>query len=64
MAITADYGIGSSGVPVVNARGELSGVISSPHTIYLGSSKKKERDPQMVMKFCVPLSRLQKLWTP
>ncbi|QTN34238.1 trypsin-like peptidase domain-containing protein [Akkermansiaceae bacterium] len=56
MSITADYAKGSSGGPVLNAAGEVIGMVSSTQSIYY---KGKEQGPlQMVVKNCVPASSI------
>jgi len=62
MAVTADFAGGSSGGPVLNARGEVVGMVSSTTTAYSDPSECKEHpDPevQMVFKDCVPLKELR-----
>lgn len=39
MSITADYAVGSSGGPVVNARGEVVGMVASTSTVTAGGSQ-------------------------
>lgn len=59
MDITADYGIGSSGGPIVNEFGGLVGVVSSTHSIY---SKQRE-DLQMVVKQTIPVRSIYSIMT-
>jgi serine protease Do len=62
MSVTADFAGGSSGGPVVNARGEVVGMVSSTQTAYSEASECKdhpEPDVQMVFKDCVPLKSLR-----
>ena len=62
MAITADFAGGSSGGPVLNARGEVVGMVSSTTTAYSDPSECKEHpgpEVQMVFKDCVPLKELK-----
>ncbi len=41
MSITADYAVGSSGGPVVNARGEVVGMVASTSTVTAGGSRNR-----------------------
>lgn len=62
MSVTADFAGGSSGGPVVNARGEVVGMVSSTSTAYSEASGCKEHpnpDVQMIFKDCVPLKSLR-----
>jgi serine protease Do len=64
MAVTADFAGGSSGGPVLNARGEVVGMASSTLTAYSDSSTCKDRpdpDVQMIFKDCVPLKALREM---
>jgi S1-C subfamily serine protease len=54
MAITADYAKGSSGGPVINDRGAVTGVVSSTSSIYYNKKEGVESNLQMVIKSCVP----------
>lgn len=53
--ITADYGKGSSGAPVVNQYGALIGLVSSTHSIYARNME----NLQMVVKQVVPLRSIR-----
>lgn len=53
--ITADYGKGSSGAPVVNQYGALIGLVSSTHSIYARNMD----NLQMVVKQVVPLRSIK-----
>ncbi|WP_405605798.1 serine protease [Polaribacter sp. Asnod1-A03] len=57
MSVTADFGIGSSGGPVVNSYGDLVGVVSATSSHYTNGSK-RNGDLQMVVKEVVPVSVL------
>lgn len=57
ISITADFGIGSSGGPVVNNYGQLVGVVSATSSHYTKGSKKRG-NLQMVIKEVVPVSVL------
>jgi S1-C subfamily serine protease len=63
VAITADFAVGSSGAPVLNARGEVVAVVCETHTVYSGREHDK-REPQMTLKLCVPVHRLRALIAP
>lgn len=59
ISITAEFGIGSSGGPVVNDSGEVVGVVSATYPYYTGGGK-EEGDLQLVKKIVVPVSQLNK----
>jgi S1-C subfamily serine protease len=64
MSVTADFAGGSSGGPVLNASGEVVGMVSSTLTAYSEASNcKNHPDPevQMVFKDCVPLNVLRSM---
>ncbi len=61
MCITADYAKGSSGGPILNAKGEVVGMVSSTGSIYYDDQNGKQENLQMVMKFCVPLPLIRQL---
>ena len=67
MSITADYAKGSSGAPVMDDSGTVTGMVANTQTIYYKSksSKKpeiKSNNPvQMVIKNCVPAHTLRAL---
>ncbi|MHA3770188.1 S1 family peptidase [Verrucomicrobiota bacterium sgz303538] len=61
MAITADFGVGASGGPVLNSRGEVTGMVCSTTSVYYSDVKEKINDLQMVFKHCVPVSSIRAL---
>jgi len=66
MGITADYAVGSSGGPVLSARGEVIGMVASTQTATAGRPPAEEGgEPreavQMVFKDCVSLQELRKV---
>ena len=52
MAISADFGAGSSGAPVFNERGGVVGIVNNTQSLYY--DPKREKDLQMVFKHCLP----------
>lgn len=64
VAITADYARGSSGAPVLNARGQVVAVVSSTESIYYTEDGHRQEDLQMVFKTCIPSASLLKLIRP
>ena len=62
MEITADYGVGSSGGPILDKYGNLVGIVSSTTTLY-GSQKDKDGNyaPQLVIKDTSPVKALADL---
>ncbi len=61
MAITADFGVGASGGPVLNSRGEVTGMVCSTTSVYYSDVKARIQDLQMVFKHCVPVSSIRAL---
>lgn len=59
MAVTADFGAGSSGAPVFNDRGGVIGVVNNTQSLYF--DPKKSKDLQMVFKHCLPSQYIRKL---
>ena len=54
IAITADYGGGSSGAPLLNERGEVVGMVSSTSTLTTENNAAHKESVQMVFHTCVP----------
>lgn len=62
--VTADFGAGSSGAPVLNERGEVVGMVSSTAVLLADPEEGKEpaaEDVQMVFKDCVSLETMRGL---
>lgn len=66
MSVTADYAIGSSGGPVLNAAGEVVGMVSRTFSSRVGDRRRTTGTPgdQMVFKDCVSAETLRKLLQP
>lgn len=61
MAITADFGIGSSGGPILDNKGQVAGMVCSTTSVYWEDGKGKVNDLQMVFKHCVPVGSIRSL---
>ncbi|MEK6703001.1 MAG: serine protease [Planctomycetota bacterium] len=59
LEVSCEYGIGSSGGPVLDNEGNAIGMVSNTRTIY--ASPKAKKDPQMVIRTCVPAESIIKL---
>lgn len=62
--VTADFGAGSSGAPVLNERGEVVGMVSSTAVLLADPEEGKHpaaEDVQMVFKDCVSLETMRGL---
>lgn len=66
VTVTADFGVGSSGGPVMDLAGNAIGMIASTHTVYSSGAPasdghEHEREPQMTIRTCVPAESLLRL---
>lgn len=59
MAITADFGAGSSGAPVFNDRGGVVGMVNNTQSLY--DDARRNKDLQMVFKHCLPSQYIHQL---
>ena len=67
ITVTADYGSGSSGAPVLNAAGEVVGMVSSTAALLADPEQDKEpkaEDVQMVFRDCVSIDTVRGLLQP
>lgn len=61
MSITADYGRGSSGCPVLDLSGNVVGLVSRTSSLYYRQTSKKQENLQMVFKLCAAASQITPL---
>lgn len=64
MEISADYGGGSSGGPILDKYGNLAGIVASTNTIYLNEMQNDgaiKLHPQMVIRSAIPVKALTDL---
>jgi S1-C subfamily serine protease len=59
LQITADFARGSSGCGVLSEAGQLIGLVTSTNSIYYTQEKEVQKDLQMVINSCIPLSSIQ-----
>jgi S1-C subfamily serine protease len=59
MAVTADFGSGSSGAPIFNERGGVVGVVNNTQSLYY--DQRKGKDLQMVFKHCLQSQYIRQL---
>ena len=64
VAITADFGKGSSGGPLLNEFGDVVGIVASTNSVYYNSKDGIPRNLQMVFKQCVPTESILALIKP
>ena len=58
--ITAAYGKGSSGAPVLNEYGAAVGIVSRTSSLYYTVEKGVQKNLQMVFRTCVPVANVLK----
>ena len=64
VSVTADYGGGSSGAPVLNAAGEVAAMVSSTSALLADPEEGKDHavsDVQMVFRDCVSVATMRRL---
>ncbi|MBQ17490.1 MAG: hypothetical protein CMJ65_10230 [Planctomycetaceae bacterium] len=63
MSITADFGRGSSGGPILDLAGNVVGIVSRTSSLYYRQTDGKQENLQMVFKLCVASSSIRTLVT-
>ncbi len=61
MSITADFGRGSSGGPILDLAGNVVGIVSRTSSLYYRQTEGKQENLQMVFKLCVASSSIRTL---
>jgi S1-C subfamily serine protease len=63
MEVSADYGVGSSGGPIIDRYGNLVGIVASTNTVYFNEtlSEGVRLHPQMVIRSTIPVKALTDL---
>jgi S1-C subfamily serine protease len=61
ITVTADFGVGSSGGPILDTRGNAVGMVASTHTVFSAGGSDHEREPQMTIRTCVPAESILNL---
>ena len=67
VTVTADYGAGSSGAPVLNAAGKVVGTVSTTAALLADTEEGEEpaaEDVQMVFRDCVSIETMRRLLQP
>jgi S1-C subfamily serine protease len=67
VTVTADYGAGSSGAPVLNAAGRVVGTVSTTAALLADTQEGEEpaaEDVQMVFRDCVSIETIRGLMEP
>ena len=67
VTVTADYGAGSSGAPVLNAAGRVAGTVSTTAALLADTQEGEEpaaEDVQMVFRDCVSIETIRGLMEP
>lgn len=59
MSISADYAVGSSGGPIFDQYGNLTGMVSFTRAIYSGYNQQGQQ--QMILKQAIPIAEIKKM---